>query len=193
MDSTASGGVTRLLLDWGRGDDDARERMLPLVYQELRRLAAGYMRRERVEHTLQPTALVHEAYLRMVDQRQVDWHNRAQFVGVAAMMMRRILANHARDRAAAKRDGAEAITMMLPAGEPESAVDVLALHEALDRLTAVDVRKGRIVELKFFGGLTTSEIAAVLDLSTATVERDWSFARAWLFDAIGAAGQRGTS
>ena len=105
----------------------------------------------------------------MVDQRQVDWHNRAQFVGVAAMMMRRILANHARDRAAAKRDGAEAITMMLPAGEPESAVDVLALHEALDRLTAIDVRKGRIVE------------------------RDWSFARAWLFDAIGAAGQRGTS
>jgi len=190
MDSDASGGVTRLLLDWGGGDEQARERMLPLVYQELRRIAAAYMRGERAEHTLQPTALVHEAYLRLVDQRRVDWHNRAQFVGVAAMMMRRILANHARNRAAAKRDRAEAVTMMLPAGEPDSAVDVLAVHEALDRLTALDPRKGRIVELKFFGGLKTSEIAGVLDVSTATVERDWSFARAWLYDAIGAPGER---
>jgi RNA polymerase sigma factor (TIGR02999 family) len=179
-----------LLLDWGGGDEQARERMLPLVYQELRRIAAAYMRGERAEHTLQPTALVHEAYLRLVDQRRVDWHNRAQFVGVAAMMMRRILANHARNRAAAKRESAEAVTMMLPAGEPDSAVDVLAVHEALDRLTALDPRKGRIVELKFFGGLKTSEIAGVLDVSTATVERDWSFARAWLYDAIGAPGER---
>jgi RNA polymerase sigma factor (TIGR02999 family) len=190
MDSDASGGVTRLLLDWGGGDEQARERMLPLVYQELRRIAAAYMRGERAEHTLQPTALVHEAYLRLVDQRRVDWHNRAQFVGVAAMMMRRILANHARNRAAAKRESAEAVTMMLPAGEPDSAVDVLAVHEALDRLTALDPRKGRIVELKFFGGLKTSEIAGVLDVSTATVERDWSFARAWLYDAIGTPGER---
>src|SRR6185369_7825330 len=112
MDSDASGGVTRLLLDWGGGDEHARERMLPLVYHELRRIAAAYMRGERAEHTLQPTALVHEAYLRLVDQRRVDWHNRAQFVGVAAMMMRRILANHARERAAAKRDGS-AMTVML--------------------------------------------------------------------------------
>jgi RNA polymerase sigma factor (TIGR02999 family) len=192
MDSRGPGGVTRLLLEWGSGDEQARERMLPLVYEELRRIAAGYMRRERAEHTLQPTALVHEAYLRLVDQRLVDWHNRAQFVAVAAIMMRRILANHARDRSAAKRNSAEAVTMMLPVGEPESAVDVLAVHEALDRLTAIDARKGRIIELKFFGGLKTSEIAAVLDVSTATVERDWSFAKAWLYDAIGAAGDRHT-
>lgn len=156
--------------------------MLGLVYAELRRLAASYLRGERPGHTLQPTALVHEAYLRLLNQRQVDWSNRAQLMGLAAVMMRRILVNHARDRIAEKRGGgAEHIPLTL-AGEGIGAaeVNVLDLHGALTRLAELDARKGRIVELKFFGGLTTDEIAATLDLSTATVERDWKFARAWL-------------
>jgi RNA polymerase sigma-70 factor, ECF subfamily len=184
----ARDGVTRLLIDWGQGDPAAHERLLPLVYDELRRLAGAYMRRERRDHTLQPTALVHEAYLRLVDQERVDWRNRAQFVGMAAMMMRRVLANHARDRAAAKRGGDAERVPLTFAGEvfrrPE--VDALALHEALDRLAALDARKVRVVELKFFGGLTTEEIAEALEVSAATVEREWSFSRAWLYDAIAA-------
>jgi RNA polymerase sigma factor (TIGR02999 family) len=178
--------VTRLLLEWSRGDQGAHERLLPLVYDELRRLAGAYMRRERPNHTLQPTALVHEAYLRLVDQQRVDWWNRAQFVGVAALMMRRILANHARERDADKRGGgAERVSLSL-AGDafqhPE--VDALALHEVLDRLAALDARKSQVVELKFFGGLTTGEIAQTLGISAATVDREWSFARAWLYDAL---------
>ena len=183
----ALGPVTRLLLDWSDGDERARDEMLPLVYDELRRLAALYLLRERRDHTLQPTALVHEAYLRLVDQRQVNWKNRAQFVGLAAVMMRRILVNHARNRAAGKRGGEMRKVSLSDAaelGSPQD-VNVIVLHEALDRLCAIDPRKSRIVELKFFGGLTTNEIAEVLQLSPATIERDWSFARAWLYDAIG--------
>ena len=178
---------TRLLLDWSDGDEGARNEMLPLVYDELRRLAALYLRRERREHTLQPTALVHEAYLRLIDQRQVNWKNRAQFVGLAAVMMRRILVNHARDRAAEKRGGDLQKVPLSDVDEPGTTrdVDVIVLHDALDQLGAIDPRKSRIVELKFFGGLTTDEIAEVLQLSPATIERDWSFARAWLYDAIG--------
>lgn len=180
------GAVTQLLIDTGNGDDHSRERMLPLVYEELRRIAGSYMGGERRDHTLQPTALVHEAYLRLIDQRRVDWKNRAQFVGLAATMMRRILINHARDRAAAKRGGdAKRVTVSLAADAfagPD--LDVIALHDALERLTAIDPRKGRIVELKFFGGLTTVEIGELLHLSPATVERDWSFARAWLCDVL---------
>jgi RNA polymerase sigma-70 factor, ECF subfamily len=183
-------GATNLLVAWAGGDAGAREAMLSLVYDELRRLAASYLRRERSDHTLQPTALVHEAYLRLIDQRQVDWNNRAQFLGLAAVMMRRILVNHARDRAAAKRGGqAERVPLTLVAGElgaPE--VDIIAVHDALERLTAFDPRKARIVELKFFGGLTTAEIAAVLHVSPATIEREWTFARAWLYDAVTGAG-----
>jgi RNA polymerase sigma factor (TIGR02999 family) len=178
--------VTRLLLDWSEGDEHAREEMLPHVYGELRRLAASYLARERHEHTLQPTALVHEAYLRLVNQRQVDWRNRAQFVGLAAVMMRRILVNHERDRAAKKRGaGGQKVSLsdIDPTWNPPD-VDILALHDALDRLGARDKRKSQIVELKFFGGLTADEIAEVLHVSRATVERDWSFARAWLYDAI---------
>lgn len=185
-DHRDAGGLTQLLLDAGNGDEGARERLLPFVYEELRRLAALYMSGERRDHTLQPTALVHEAYLRLVDQRRVDWKNRAQFVGVAATMMRRILLNHARDRGVAKRGGdLKRVTLTL-AVEPfgRSPLDVIALHEALDRLAAIDARKAQIVELKFFGGLTTAEIGEVLQLSHATVERDWSFARAWLYDAL---------
>jgi RNA polymerase sigma factor (TIGR02999 family) len=178
--------VTRLLLDWSDGDERARDEVLPLVYDELRRLASLYLLRERHDHTLQPTALVHEAYLRLVDQRQVNWRNRAQFVGLAAVMMRRILVNYARDRAADKRGGDMQKVPLSDADEPgrPEDVDVIVLHDALDQLSAIDSRKSRIVELKFFGGLTTNEIAEVLQLSPATIERDWSFARAWLYDAI---------
>ena len=179
--------VTRLLLDWSDGDERARDEMLPLVYDELRRLAALYLLRERPDHTLQPTALVHEAYLRLVDQRHVNWRNRAQFVGLAAVMMRRILVNYARDRAAGKRGGEMQKVPLSDADAPDAKpdVDVIVLHDALDQLSAIDPRKTRIVELKFFGGLTTREIAEVLQLSPATIDRDWSFARAWLYDAIG--------
>jgi RNA polymerase sigma factor (TIGR02999 family) len=181
-----AGTVTGLLLDASQGNEQARERILPLVYEELRRLAAGYMNRERPDHTLQPTALIHEAYLRLIDQQRVDWRNRAQFVGLAAVMMRRILVNHARDRIVAKRGGERArvpLSLVVDAF-PQPELDIIALHDALDRLTALDMRKGRIVELKFFGGLTTTEIGEVLDVSCATVERDWHFARAWLYDAL---------
>jgi RNA polymerase sigma factor (TIGR02999 family) len=160
--------------------------MLPVVYAELRRLAASYLRRERPGHTLQPTALVHEAYVRLLDQRQVDWGNRAQFLGLAAVMMRRILVNHARDRVAEKRGGGAEHLPLTLAGEGIGAaeVDLLDLHDALNRLSESDPRKGRIVELKFFGGLTTEEIADALSISTATVERDWKFARAWLYREV---------
>jgi len=171
-------------------DEDGPDRILPIVYAELRRLAASYLRRERPGHTLQPTALVHEAYVRLIDQRQIDWSNRAQFVGLAAVMMRRILVNHARDRVAEKRGGgAEHVPLTLAGegiGAPE--IDLLDLHEALNDLSEADPRKGRIVELKFFGGLTTEEIAGTLGVSVATVERDWKFARAWLYEAVSGSG-----
>jgi RNA polymerase sigma factor (TIGR02999 family) len=178
--------VTDLLVEWGHGNEAAHAEMLPLVYAELRRLAAGYMNLERGDHTLQPTALVHEAYLRLIDQRRVDWRNRAQFVGVAAMIMRRILVNHARDRAAAKRGGGVERVSLTVAEElfDRSDLNLVSLHEALERLSALEPRAGRIVELKFFGGLTAEEIGEVLHTSRATVERDWSFARAWLYDAL---------
>jgi len=175
----------------GDGQQDGSDRraldaMLPDVYAELRTLASLYLRGERESHTLQTTALVHEAFLRLVDQRKVAWTNRAQLLGVAAEMMRRILVNYARERAAAKRGG-DVRRVSLSLGElslrqPE--VDVIMLHEALERLQQLDWRKGRVVELKYFGGLTTEEIAGVLEISGATVEREWKFARAWLYDAI---------
>jgi RNA polymerase sigma factor (TIGR02999 family) len=174
--------VTASLIAWAGGDETARERMLPLVYDELRQLAAGYLRRERPGHTLQPTALVHEAFLRLIDQREVDWSNRAQFIGLAAVMMRRILVNHARDRRAAKRGGdAERVPLTVDVGRiAATEVDVLDLHETLERLASHDQRKSQIVELKFFGGLTHDEIAGTLGVSRPTVEREWRFARAWL-------------
>lgn len=178
--------MTQWLLDWGKNDKQALDQMLPVLYGELHRLAVHYLSLEGSGHTLQPTALVHEAYLRLIDQRCVDWQNRAQFLGLAAGMMRRILVNHARDRAAQKRGGgAEQVSLSLveaPSGRPD--VELIALEEALERLAALDSRKSRVVELKFFGGLSTEEIAEVLQVSGATVEREWSFARAWLYDAI---------
>jgi RNA polymerase sigma-70 factor (ECF subfamily) len=178
---------TQLLLAWTAGDRRALDQMLPLVYDELHRLASSYLARERADHTLQPTALVHEAFLRLINQREVDWRNRAQFLGVAAGLMRRILVNHARDHAAAKRGGErERISLSLvevPSGGPD--VDLIALEDALERLAVLDERKAKVVELRFFGGLSVEEVAEVLGVSRATVEREWSFARAWLFDALG--------
>ena len=169
-----------------RGGEQTRDQMLKLVYDELRRLARAFLFRERPDHTLQPTALVHEAYLRLIDQRQVDWTNRAQFVGVAAVMMRRILVNHARDRVADKRGGeATRVSLSLVAGRGAApSVDLIAVHDALDALETIDGRKSRIVELKFFGGLTIAEIAELMQLSPATIEREWSFSRAWLYDVL---------
>ena len=181
----SSAVLTHLLQDCNWSNEHARDQVLPLVYDELRRLARAFLARERSDHTLQATALVHEAYLRLIDQRRVDWMNRAQLVGVAAVMMRRILVNHARGRAADKRGG-DAVRVSLTLadiGEAPS-VDLIALNSALDALAAIDARKSRIVELKFFGGLTTAEMAEVLELSPATIEREWSFARAWLYDAL---------
>ena len=165
---------------------NAPDHLVPIAYRELRRLAASYLRRERPGHTLQPTALVHEAYVRLMDQRKVDWSNRAQFMGLAAVMMRRILVNHARDRVAHKRGGGAEHVPLTLAGETIGApeVNLLDLHDALERLGETDRRKARIVELKFFGGLTTHEMAETLGISAATVERDWKFARAWLYGAL---------
>jgi RNA polymerase sigma-70 factor, ECF subfamily len=184
------GNVTQLLIDAGKGDEHALNLILPQIYDELHRLAAHYMSRERRDHTLQPTALLHEAYLRLIDQRKVDWKNRAQFLGLAAGMMRRILVNHARDRAAGKRGGGAAkITLSLaPAVFTVPELTVLALDEALEKLVQVDPRKSRIVELKFFTGLNAPEIAEILEISVATVEREWKFARAWLYNTLNAQG-----
>ena len=188
-------GVTQLLIDLGNGDDRVIDQMLPLVYDELHRLAGSYMGRERSGHTLQPTALLHEAYLRLIDQRRVDWKNRAQFFGLAAQMMRRVLSNHARDRAAGKRGGgAQKVTLSMAEGVfDQPAVDVLALDEALDELAKFDERKCRIIELKFFTGLTNEEMAQTLGISTATVEREWTLARAWLYNSLKGAGNQSVS
>ena len=176
-------GITQLLIDWGKGDQAALERLMPLVYSELRRLASNYLRRERIEHTLQPTALVNEAYLKLVDQRDAKWQNRAHFFGISAQLMRRILVDHARQHQALKRGGSGQQRISITSAEKvakQSEVDLLALNEALDELGKMDAQQSRIVELKFFGGLPIEEIAEVLGIGHATVERDWKLARAWL-------------
>lgn len=176
-------GVTELLKDWADGNPSALERLMPLVYSELRRQARNYLRRERADHTLQPTALVNEAYLRLVDQKNARWQNRSQFFGVAAQLMRRILVDHARLHQAQKRGGSGQQRLSLTNVEQVGAgpdLDLLALHEALNELAAVDPQQARIVELKFFGGLSIEESAEVLGIGHATVERDWKMARAWL-------------
>ena len=175
-------GITQLLVAWGEGRQDALDQLVPLVYAGLRRLAAGYMRHESPGHSLQPTALVHEAYVRLIDQRQVHWRNRAHFFGVAAGMMRRILVDHARARRADKRGGAwERVTLVDDhvAGGAQD-VGVLALHDSLERLAALNPRQERIVELRYFGGLTIQEAAEVVGVSEATAVRDWTIAKAWL-------------
>jgi RNA polymerase sigma factor (TIGR02999 family) len=174
--------VTALLLDWSRGDRVALDRLLPLVYAELRRMAARQLRGERVGHTLQPTALVHEVYLRIVDQRQVDWQNRAHFFGVAAQVMRRILVDHARRHKAGKRGaGAPCVSIDDAQEIPASnEMPILALDHALARLQKVDPERARVVELRAFGGLTIEEAAQVLEVSPSTAKRDWRTAKAWL-------------
>jgi len=180
--SSPPGDVTQLLLAWSGGDRDALADLIPVVYGELRRIAARYLRHERVGHTLQATALVHEAYFKLIDQDHARWQNRAQFFGVAAQLMRRILVDHARTHVAAKRGGGVTpITLMDAAGaSPPRGIDVLALDEALTRLTAIYPEQGRLVELKFFGGLTIEETGEAMGLSPATVKRQWAVARAWL-------------
>ena len=178
--------VTRLLIRLTDGDGDVLGELLPLVYDELRRLAAGYLRRERPGHTLQPTALVHEAYLRMVDQSQVHWQNRAHFLGVAAQMMRRILVDHARGQKAEKRGG-DFQKLSLDENidvSGERAADLVALDEALERLAEFDPQKARVVELRFFGGLSVEETAEVLGVSAPTVKRQWRMAKAWLYGQV---------
>lgn len=179
---SADPDITQLLLASSKGDKTALDELLPVVYGELRRLAESYIQRERPDHTLQATALVHEAYLRLVDQRNVDWKNRAQFFALAAKMMRRILVNHAEAHRAAKRGGGaqklsldDAISFFA-----EQQLDLLELNEALDRLSMLDEQQGRIIELRFFGGLTVDEVADVLKISPATVKRDWDMAKTWL-------------
>jgi RNA polymerase sigma factor (TIGR02999 family) len=174
--------VTALLLDWREGDEKALNRLMPLVYDQLHRLAAGYLAAERPDHTLQATALVNEAYLRMVDQRRVNWQCGAHFVALAANMMRRILVDHARGRKYAKRGGgAGKVTLdRLPDLPDERDRDVLEVDEAVTRLAELDEELGRIVELRFFGGLKSKEIAEVLSISVPTVTRRWRMARAWL-------------
>ncbi len=178
-----SSAVSGLLRAWGRGDDQARDDLLPLVYRELRRRAAGYLRQERPDHTLQPTALVHEAYLRLVGPQRVAWQNRAHFFGVTAQMMRRILVDHARARRAAKRPGAGlkvTFDARIGATQPRHC-DLLALDEALSALTADDPKLAQIVELRYFGGLSEQEVAEVLSISRSTVTREWQTARTWLY------------
>ena len=178
--------MTALLESWSNGDPDALQRLMPLVYDELHRLARNYLRRERPDHTLQSTALVHEAYMRMVNQKTVQWQNRAHFFGVAAQSIRHILVDYARSYQTAKRgsgahklalDEADRVTKGLD-------IDLIALDDALNGLSALDPQQGRIVELRFFGGLSIEETAAVLKISPATVKRDWLMAKVWLYQNL---------
>ena len=186
--------VTQLLLAWSEGDKQALDRLVPLVYDELRRLAQSYMRRERANQTLQTTALINEAYLRLIDANRVKWQNRAHFFGVASRVMRQILVTIAREHGAQKRGGgAEQVSldeaMMIDEGRDE---DLVALDEALVALAQFDARKAQVVEMRFFGGLTEEEIGAALDVSTETVRRDWRLARSWLRRRLGGEQSDGT-
>lgn len=182
MSMPSSHEVTQLLVAWSDGDQAALEQLAPLVYKELHRLAKGYLQRERPGHTLQTTALVNEAYLRLIDWKQVHWQNRAHFFGVAAQLMRRILVDFARARHQEKRGGlARQVSLDEAAAvSVERVAELIALDEALNQLAAVDPRRSRMVELRFFGGLTEEETAEVLKVSPRTVRREWSLARAWL-------------
>jgi RNA polymerase sigma-70 factor, ECF subfamily len=188
MEKPSGQEVTTLLREWSAGDRGALERLMPLVYEELRKLAASHLKAERGNHTLQATALVHEAYLRLVGQRSVAWASRAHFYGIAAQMMRRVLVDHARKRQAAKRSPG---TLLLDLGEdaaaaaPDRMPDLLVLDRALTELERLDPRQARVVELRFFAGLSVEEAAEVAGISTATVKREWKTARAFLRHEIG--------
>ena len=179
-------GVTELLTDWSNGDQEALNKLIPLVYDELHKLASRYLRRERFDHTLQTTALVHEAYLKLVDQKDANWQNRVQFFAVAAQLIRRILVDYARRHRASKRGGSYCkVTLdegLVSSGERDA--ELLALDEALDRLAAFDPQQSRVVELLVFAGLTLEETAQALNISPRTVRREWSTAKAWLHKEI---------
>jgi RNA polymerase sigma-70 factor, ECF subfamily len=189
------GDITRLLARWEGGDAGALEELTPIVYQELRQLAALFMRRESHDHTLQPTALVHEAYLRLAGVREAKFQNRAHFYGAAAKIMRRVLVDHAREQRAAKRGAGETVASLDEAAErgidPRS--DLMFLDDALDRLAALAPQPARVVELRYFGGLTVDEAAAFLDVAPITVKRHWAFARAWLHRALTATNAPGAA
>jgi RNA polymerase sigma factor (TIGR02999 family) len=182
MTTRSSEGITQLLKKWSNGDEKALEQLMPLVYDELHRLAEGYLRRERREHTLQATALINELFLKFFDQNSMSWQNRAQFFGIAAQLMRRILVDHARAHYSAKRGGDRfAVSLKdVAAFGAQPDADLLALHDVLNRLEEIDPTQGRIVELRFFGGLTIKETAEVMHISHATVEREWRTAKAFL-------------
>lgn len=188
MTENAPKDVTQLLIRLTDGNTQALDELLPLIYDELRSLANRYLRRERSDHTLQPTALVHEAYLKLIDQKHVRWQNRAHFFGVAANMMRRILVDHARRHTADKRGGeAEKMPLeeeILVVASDNKSVELLALDEALENLTKIDPQKARIVEMRYFGGLSVEETAEVLGVSPVTVKRQWRMAKAWLYGQI---------
>jgi len=178
--------VTNLLIELSDGKREVVDEILPLIYGELKRIAANYLRRERSDHTLQPTALVNEAYIKMIDITQVSWQNKAHFIGGAANQMRRILVDHARERNAQKRGGELQIVTLneeIDKGD-ETSADLIALDEALDELAKMDTVKARIVELRYFGGLTMDEVAEVLGVSTITVKRHWKMAKAWLYGRL---------
>jgi len=185
MPTPLSKDITGLLVDWGNGDEAALDELIPLVYDELRRLAASYMRRESQGNTLQTSALINEAYLRLVDQKNVQLQNRAQFFGFAAQLMRRILVDHARSRSRIKRGGGvQMVSLAEQAVISNDVAEVIALDDALKNLAEMDPRKAQIVEMKFFGGLTNEEVAEVLKVTSRTVEREWRKAKAWLHRAI---------
>ena len=186
MTSPSPHEVTKLLIDWSNGDESALDKLTPLVYDELRSLAHHYMSRERAGHALQTTALVNEAYLRLVDQRNAHWENRAHFFGVAARVMRHILIDHARQHARVKRGGRTQLVSLDEAAtmSPERARELLALDEALDELAEIEPRRSRVVELRYFGGLSLEETAEVLKVAPMTVSRDWRWAKAWLYKAV---------
>lgn len=184
MNQTATqNDITRLLLAWNAGDSQALDELMPIVYAELRKLARSYMRRQRPDHTLQTTALVNEAYLRLIDSSRVNWQNRTHFFAISAQLMRRVLVDFARAKNSLKRGGERIqITLNEQIEAPaEKAMDLVALNDALDKLAKMSERQAKIVELRYFGGLNEEEIAECLDVSTRTVRRDWSIARAWLY------------
>ena len=184
---TSTGEVTQLLQGWSVGNREALDKLLPLVYDELRRLAHSYLTRERPDHTLQTTALVHEAYLKLIDQRSVNWQNRAQFFAISAQAMRRILLDNARRHTAAKRgSGGQKVSLdeVATLSRDTANESLIALDEALQKLATIDADQSRIVELRYFGGLTIEETAEVLKTSPSSVQREWTIARAWLYNAI---------
>jgi RNA polymerase sigma factor (TIGR02999 family) len=193
MGSPVPQGMTGLLLAWSEGDESALQKLVPAVYQELRRLAHGYLRRERAGHTLQATALVHEAYQRLIDTPQVQWRGRAHFFAICAQLMRRVLVDYARSRHYLKRGGDICLVPLEEAGlaSANRGKDLLAIDEALSALSAIDPRKGQVVELRFFGGLTAAETAEVLKVSPDTVLRDWKLAKAWLLRELNQGTARG--